>query len=105
MANKIKLKRGTKALLPVLDEAELGFCTDTKEIFIGSDLGNIRIATSGELGTDELNTIAKTIKEAINELNQKKENVISDDRKRRITYGEIEPSDSIDGDIHIQYIL
>lgn len=41
MANKIQVKRGVKASLPVLSIAEFGFCTDTKELFIGSATGNI----------------------------------------------------------------
>ncbi|PYZ98756.1 hypothetical protein CR205_09330 [Alteribacter lacisalsi] len=38
---KILIRRGLKADLPELSEGELGFCTDTKEVFIGSDEGNI----------------------------------------------------------------
>ena len=40
MANLIKIKRGLKANLPSLAIGELGFCTDTKELFIGRDDGN-----------------------------------------------------------------
>ena len=43
MANKIQFKRGLKVSLPTLSEAEPGFCTDTKEIFIGSSGGNVGI--------------------------------------------------------------
>lgn len=44
MANKIQVRRGLRAHLPVLSIGELGFCTDTKELFIGSENGNIAIA-------------------------------------------------------------
>ena len=44
MANKIQVRRGLRANLPILSVGELGFCTDTKELFIGSDSGNVAIA-------------------------------------------------------------
>lgn len=47
MADKIIVRKGLKINLPALDEAELGFCTDTKELFIGSNAGNILINRSG----------------------------------------------------------
>ncbi len=47
---KIQVKRVLKADLPVLDEGEFGFCTDTKELFIGSDNGNIRIGRIDDIG-------------------------------------------------------
>ena len=37
---KIQLKRGDKANLPTLYEAELAFCKDTKELYIGTSTGN-----------------------------------------------------------------
>jgi hypothetical protein len=37
----ILIRRGLKADLPNLSEGELGFCTDTKELFIGSNNGNV----------------------------------------------------------------
>lgn len=37
----IKIKRGLKVNLPALEIGELAFCTDTKELFIGSNDGNI----------------------------------------------------------------
>jgi len=43
MADKIKFRRGLKANLPVLEEGEPAFCTDTKELYIGSSEGNILI--------------------------------------------------------------
>jgi|GEM_PF-4910591 len=39
--DKIRIRRGLKVNLPDLDEGEFGFCTDTKELFIGSKNGNV----------------------------------------------------------------
>ncbi|NCB00629.1 MAG: hypothetical protein EOM67_00490, partial [Spirochaetia bacterium] len=36
----IKIKRGLKANIPTLQVGEPGFCTDTKELFVGSADGN-----------------------------------------------------------------
>lgn len=36
----IKIKRGLKANIPTLEVGEPGFCTDTKELFVGSSDGN-----------------------------------------------------------------
>jgi hypothetical protein len=38
MANKIQIKRGLKANLPTLSVGELAYCTDTKELFIGTGI-------------------------------------------------------------------
>jgi hypothetical protein len=35
MSNLIKIKRGLKVNLPVLQRGELGYSTDTNELFIG----------------------------------------------------------------------
>lgn len=56
MASKIRIRRGLKAQLPVLDIGELGFCTDTKEIYVGSAEGNQLV---GETGIIKFNTIAE----------------------------------------------
>lgn len=32
---QLQLRRGLKADLPILADGEIGFCTDTKEFFIG----------------------------------------------------------------------
>ena len=40
MANTIKVKRGTKSSLPVLNQGEIGYCTDTDEAFIGDGAAN-----------------------------------------------------------------
>lgn len=40
MANTIKIKRGSNANLPSLNEAELAFTTDTKQLYAGTASGN-----------------------------------------------------------------
>jgi len=41
----LKVKRGTKIALPVLQVGEPGFCTDTNELFIGGESGNVNIVS------------------------------------------------------------
>jgi len=41
---ELLLRRGLKADLPVLEINEPGWCTDTKELFIGTSSGNKLIA-------------------------------------------------------------
>ena len=50
---KIQHKRGTKARLPSLSVAEIGFTTDTNEVFIGGNNGNVQLATLDENGNVE----------------------------------------------------
>lgn len=50
---KIQHRRGTKARLPSLSIAELGFTTDTNEVFIGGNNGNVQLATLDEHGNVE----------------------------------------------------
>ena len=40
MSQTIQVKRGLKADLPILASGEFGFCTDTKEIYIGDGIIN-----------------------------------------------------------------
>jgi hypothetical protein len=40
MGSKIQIRRGLKADLPTLDVGEVGYCIDTKELFIGTVTGN-----------------------------------------------------------------
>jgi hypothetical protein len=49
VSDKIRIKRGNKANLPNLDVAEFGFCIDTRETFIGSDIGNIQLAKKSDI--------------------------------------------------------
>jgi hypothetical protein len=46
MADDILIKRGLKATLPTLKIGELGYCTDSKELFIGTSTGNDLIQDS-----------------------------------------------------------
>ena len=47
MSQTIQVKRGLKVNLPILLSGEIGFCTDTKEVFIGDGTTNMQI--NGEL--------------------------------------------------------
>jgi len=54
MANIIKyakllMRKGLKADLSTLDEAELGLATDTKEVFVGANGGNVQLAKQTEV--------------------------------------------------------
>lgn len=42
MANQIKVKRGLKTNLPTLALGEIGFTTDTEELYIGGNNGNVK---------------------------------------------------------------
>jgi hypothetical protein len=57
---EIKFKRGLKSKLPNLDVAEPGFTTDTEELFIGSEDGNIQIAKQIDLNTTNENVTHNT---------------------------------------------
>ena len=46
---KLQIRRGAKANLPTLSEGELGYCTDTKEVYVGSGRGNTQLAKQTEL--------------------------------------------------------
>lgn len=47
---KIQVSTVLKADLPLLSEGEFGFCTDTGELFIGSQGGNVKIGTMDDIG-------------------------------------------------------
>ena len=49
MSNKIQIKRGLKANLPVLDAGEPAFTTDTKEFFVGDGTSNVEFAKQEDL--------------------------------------------------------
>ena len=51
MATKIQIKRGTKTNLPTLSPGEFGLTTDTEELYIGGNNGNIRMGKNGESST------------------------------------------------------
>lgn len=46
---KLQLRRGAKSALPTLAVAELGYCTDTKELYIGNGNDNTRIQTENDI--------------------------------------------------------
>lgn len=59
--NVIKIKRGTKIDLPVLQDGELGYCRDTKELYIGNN-GNLDlIGKVGGLGGGTQNITAEYV--------------------------------------------
>ena len=45
MGDRQQQYRGKKENLPTLLPGELGFCTDAKELYIGSETGNVLIAS------------------------------------------------------------
>lgn len=46
MANKIQVRRGLKSKLPTLSSGEIGFTTDTRELFVGTGSGNVNMSGS-----------------------------------------------------------
>ncbi|TVY07230.1 exo-alpha-sialidase [Paenibacillus cremeus] len=65
------IRRGLKADLPILAEGEFGFCTDTKELFIGSINGNVLFPNQSVI--DQLS--AQTVKSINNTPPDEKGNV------------------------------
>jgi hypothetical protein len=45
MSKTIQIKRGRKPGLPTLTSGELGYTTDTKRLYIGTDTGNEILTT------------------------------------------------------------
>jgi len=43
MANTIKFRRGTKTNLPILNQGEPAYCTDTDEVFVGTGTENLQL--------------------------------------------------------------
>nr|DAH16026.1 MAG TPA: tail protein [Caudoviricetes sp.] len=66
----IQQYRGKKAKLPTLLEAQFGFCTDTKELFIGSDSGNIPVVTGEKAETVAPLADTATLADVINKTNE-----------------------------------
>jgi hypothetical protein len=63
VVNTIKVRRGANASLPTLNQGELGFSTDTKQIYIGDGTANYeiaRIAALGSMATQAANSVAIT---------------------------------------------
>lgn len=49
MANTIQLRRGAKTNLPTLNQAEVGYCTDTDEVYIGDGSTNHKLCLEKEV--------------------------------------------------------
>lgn len=47
---------GDKDTMPKLNKNELGYCTDKKELYIGTDSGNVRLC-----GADDMSRITQLI--------------------------------------------
>jgi len=60
----IKIRRGTEAQLPTLDVGELGFCTDTNKLYIGTPTGNQLLVAAQSVG-DMLKSIYDTDNDGI----------------------------------------
>ncbi|MCM3724900.1 exo-alpha-sialidase [Neobacillus cucumis] len=63
MTEKIQIRRGLKADLPVLSEGEFGFCLDTKELYIGTAGGNVLVnnfSWANISGKPSFSTVATT---------------------------------------------
>jgi len=66
----LKIRRGLKADLPVLMDGEIGWCTDTEELFIGNSGTNILISNLYDPGnpSDWAPTAPTTITGALDRL-------------------------------------
>jgi chitodextrinase len=51
MTQKIQIKRGLKNNLPLLEEGELALTTDAKEVYIGSNTGNVELPNRAYIDT------------------------------------------------------
>lgn len=51
MADRQQQYRGKEATMPTLLEGELGFCTDTKKLYVGTGKENVLVTGGG--GSDE----------------------------------------------------
>ena len=61
MSQKIQIKRGIKANLPVLSSGEPALTTDTEEVFFGNGTSNIQLAKKSDLDKYVRNDIDSTI--------------------------------------------
>ncbi|UAL46928.1 right-handed parallel beta-helix repeat-containing protein [Sutcliffiella horikoshii] len=61
MSYKIQIRSSLKGDLPFLDIGEFCLCTDTKELFIGIDNGNLKVANIEDIGSlNDLPTLDKS---------------------------------------------
>lgn len=69
MADLITIKcgaKGERTTMPQLAIGELGYCTDEKALYIGSDNGNIRLCGGGDVaGVNALLAEISTLKTQI----------------------------------------
>lgn len=56
MTKRILIRRGLRSQIPNLSEGELGFTTDTKELFIGTSVGNKLFAAKDQVSKVTSNT-------------------------------------------------
>jgi hypothetical protein len=56
---KIKLRRGLETNLPILDESEAGYTTDSNKLFIGSSNGNVEFPNKLYVETKFQNVVQK----------------------------------------------
>ena len=57
---KMLMRKGLKADIKTLDEAEIGLATDTKEVFVGTSAGNVQLAKQSDV--EVLKSIAFNVK-------------------------------------------
>jgi len=72
------MRKGLKSELNTLDEAEIGLATDTKEVFVGANGGNVQLATQTSvtaLSTDSANN-KKSIDSMTGDIQQRAVNVM-----------------------------
>ncbi|WP_191565587.1 right-handed parallel beta-helix repeat-containing protein [Metabacillus idriensis] len=79
---KIQVLYVLKVNLPKLEIGELGFATDTDELFIGSSTGNLELTKQSNLGLlSELTTVNQSsLVKAINEVNQYKGSFVTNNK-------------------------
>ena len=57
MADKIKLRAGSKAKIPTLAEREIGYCTDENALYVGTEDGNKKVGGDGVTEQDKQDII------------------------------------------------
>ncbi|WP_404445271.1 right-handed parallel beta-helix repeat-containing protein [Sutcliffiella horikoshii] len=83
MASRIQIKSCLKSDLPKLSVGEFAICTDTREVFIGTENENLQIADKQDIGIlEELQTTNKfslvnAVNEVLNIFNNYKDEIIS----------------------------
>lgn len=90
MASKIQIKSCLKSELPNLDVGEFAICTDSKEVFIGTENGNLQIANKEDVGgLDDLQTTSNiSLVHAVNEIFDRL-NTNMDERAESLSIGDL----------------